>query len=163
MKRIEVLAEKFKDVREITYLEEVIHSHMDFIRSIRGGDFIDTIEFFRKSFADQVEDFDELFEYVMFVMLKNGFEAGNLNENAQINKFPDGSIIDYNWDNQKKAKMIVSSWNRSVEMFPFETLADDNYFTLMLELSTISPTLAYELKLKEIIVEEDECKGDKDK
>lgn len=51
-----------------------------------------------------MEDFDELFEYVMFVMLKNGFEVGNLNENAQINKFPDGSIIDYNWDNKKKPK-----------------------------------------------------------
>lgn len=161
MKRIEVLAEKFKDVKQVRYLEAMICLRMDFIKSIRADEFIYTSDFFRKSFGDQVEDFDEFFEYVMFVMLENGFEVGNLNENAQINKFPDGSIIDYNWDNKKKAKMIVSSWNRSVEMFPFETLGDGNYITLRYELSTISPRLVYELKLKEIIVEEDECKGDK--
>lgn len=130
MKRIEVLAEKFKDVREVTYLEEVIHSHMDFIKSVRGNEFIYTPDFFRKFFADQVEDFDELFEYVMFVMLKNGFEVGNLNENVQINKFLDGSIIDYNRSNEENAKLIVSSWNRSVEMYPIAKIGDKNYSKL---------------------------------
>ncbi|WP_143428611.1 hypothetical protein, partial [Helicobacter sp. 13S00482-2] len=118
MKRMEILAERFKDVKQIIYLKDMIELHMDFINSIRGGDFIDTAEFFRESFEDQVEDFDEFFEYVMFVILENGFEVANPNSNEQVNKFPDGSIIDYNWDNQKKAKFIVSSWNRSLKMFP---------------------------------------------
>lgn len=45
MKRIEVLAEKFKDVREVTYLEETIVWNMDFIRSVRGEEFIYTPDF----------------------------------------------------------------------------------------------------------------------
>lgn len=151
MKRIEVLAEKFKDVRQIVYLEEVIVSHMNFIKSIRGGDFIDTIEFFRESYEDQVENFDEFFEYVMFVMLENGFEVGNLLRGEQINKFPDGSIIDYNWDNEKKAKMIVANWNRSVEMFPYEIFGESNSFIIENCFYIISPRVAEKLKLKEIM------------
>ncbi|WP_143428612.1 hypothetical protein, partial [Helicobacter sp. 13S00482-2] len=118
MKRMEVLAERFKNVKKIIYLKDMIESEMNLTKSIRGDDFIDVVDFFRESFGDQVEDFDEFFEYVMFVILENGFEVGNPNSNEQVNKFPDGSIIDYNWDNQKKAKFIVSSWNRSLKMFP---------------------------------------------
>ncbi|WP_180674047.1 hypothetical protein, partial [Helicobacter sp. 13S00482-2] len=78
----------------------------------------------------------------------------NPNSNEQVNKFPDGSIIDYNWDNQKKAKFIVSSWNRSLKMFPFETFSDPNYFILRYHLALLSPEVAQENNFKEIVVEE---------
>ncbi|PAF52897.1 hypothetical protein BKH42_08900 [Helicobacter sp. 13S00482-2] len=153
MKRMEILAERFKNVKRIIYLKDIIESE-------GAGDFIDTADFFRESFEDQVEDFDEFFEYVMFVILENGFEVGNPNSNEQVNKFPDGSIIDYNWDNQKKAKFIVSSWNRSLKMFPFETFSDPNYFILTYHLGLLSPCNAKKLKLKEIVVEEHADKKD---
>lgn len=130
MKRIEVLAEKFKDVREITYLEEVIHSHMNFIKSIRGGDFIDTIEFFRESYEDQVENFDEFFEYVMLLILEEDFRVGLEVKKDPINILLDGSVIDYNRSNEENAKLIVSSWNRSVEMYPIAKIGDKNYSKL---------------------------------
>lgn len=161
MKRIENLAEKFRNIKRVLYLEEVIVSHMSHIKSIRCEDFIDIIEFYRESYKDQVEDFDEFFKYVMSVMLENGFEVGNLTEGSQINKFPDGSVIDYNWDKEKKAEMIISNWNKSLEMFPFETYRDDNYSILVKNLSVISPLVAQELKLREIVVKEDLEEEDK--
>lgn len=45
MKRIEVLAEKFKDVKQVRYLEAMICLRMDFIKSIRGDEFIYTSDF----------------------------------------------------------------------------------------------------------------------
>lgn len=130
MKRIEVLAEKFKDVREITYLEEVIHSRMDFIKSIRGDEFIYTSDFFRKFFADQVEDFDEFFEYAMLLILEEDFRVGLEIKKDPINTLLDGSVIDYNRSNEENAKLIVSSWNRSVEMYPITKIGDKNYSKL---------------------------------
>lgn len=130
MKRIEVLAEKFKDVRQIVYLEEVIVSHMNFIKSIRGGDFIDTIEFFRESHEDQVENFDEFFEYVMLLILEEDFRVGLEVKKDPINILLDGSVIDYNRSNEENAKLIVSSWNRSVEMYPISKIGDKNYSKL---------------------------------
>lgn len=162
MKRMENLRHKFSNIKRVLYLEEVLVSHMSHIKSTRCEDFIDIIEFYRESYKDQVQNFDEFFKYVMSVMLENGFEVGNLTRGEQINKFPDGSIMDYKWDKEKKAEMIISSWNKSLEMFPYETHSDDNYSILVNSLNVISPLLAQELKLREIVVEED-VEGEEDK
>lgn len=131
MRKIEIVEKKYSYLKIVDDLDTVLMYHISLIRSYNAVyNFIYTVDFFRETFENQVEDFDEFFEYCVFLMLKGGCRVGIELKKDPINTLLDGSIIDYNRSNEENAKLIVSSWNRSVEMYPIAKIGDKNYSKL---------------------------------
>ncbi|MDO7252689.1 hypothetical protein [Helicobacter cappadocius] len=63
-------------------------------------------------------------------MLEGRCRVGNEVKKDPINTLLDGSIINYDLDNEENAKLIVSSWKRSTEMYPIKKIGDENYSKL---------------------------------
>lgn len=129
--RIEMLEEKFRYVKLVETSEVAVMNHLELIKSYGGVcNFIHTADYLRITFGNQVEDFDEFFEYVMLLILEEDFRVGLEVKKDPINTLLDGSVIDYSRSNEENAKLIVSSWNRSVEMYPISKIGDKNYSKL---------------------------------
>lgn len=131
MRRMNVLKEKYKYVKIVDDLHRVLRYHMGLIISYRGVyNFIHTADFLRATFQNQFEDFDEFLEYGVFLMLEDGYRVGTEITKNPINTLLDGTVIDYNLSNDKNARLIVSSWNKSLEMYPMEKIGDKNHCEL---------------------------------
>lgn len=131
MRKIEIVEKKYSHLKIVDDLDTVLMYHISLIKSYNAVyNFIYTVDFFRATFENQVEDFDEFLEYCVFLMLKGGCRVGTELKKDPINTLLDGSIIDYNRSNEENAKLIVSSWNRSVEMYPIVKIGDKNYSKL---------------------------------
>lgn len=131
MNRMKILEEKFRYVKLVETLDISLKYHTGRIKSYRGVcNFIHTADYLRITFGNQVEDFDEFFEYAMLLILEEDFRVGLEIKKDPINTLLDGSVIDYNRSNEENAKLIVSSWNRSVEMYPISKIGDKNYSKL---------------------------------
>lgn len=131
MKRMNVLKEKYKYVKISDDLDTALMYHISLIKSFRGVySFIHTVDFFRATFKNQFEDFDEFLEYGIFLMLEDGCRVGTKIKEDPINTLLDGTVIDYNLSNDENARLIVSSWNKSLEMYPVEKIGDKNHCKL---------------------------------
>ncbi|PAF52889.1 hypothetical protein BKH42_09010 [Helicobacter sp. 13S00482-2] len=139
MRIMDALEERFKYVKFVSDLDEVIdYDVINHIMKCKGVyNFIQTVEFLRVTFEHQVDNFDDFLEYAMFLILKdeqNGCRVGTEIKKDPINTLLDGTIIDYNLDHEKNARVIVDSWNRSLQMYPVKKIGDANYC----KLSTLS-------------------------
>lgn len=130
--RKEIVEKKYNYLKIVDDLDTVLMYHMGLIKSYNGVyNFIYTVDFLRATFENQVEDFDEFLEYCVFFMLKDNFRVGTELKKNPLNTLLDGTVIDYNLSNDENARLIVSNWNESLEMYPVEKIGDENYCKLV--------------------------------